>query len=107
MFLKSHYLSIHDHIFQNFDQRPILKSTGIIFLKPQPVITTRGLCYAINSKQMSDVFINNSKYLQDFREVFEKEDTGQMLKGHQNMDFDIDLQLSYLTDRTATSGSIW
>ena len=93
--------------FQHFDQRPILKSAGIIFMKPQPVITTRGLCYAINSKQMSDVFINNSKYIQDFGEVFETEATGQMLRGHQNMDFNIDLQLSYLTDRMATSGSIW
>ena len=57
---------------------------------------------------MSEVFINNSKYIQDFGEVFETEAaTGQLLRGHQNMDFNIDLQLSYLTDRMATSGSIW
>ena len=56
---------------------------------------------------MSDVFINNTKYIQDFREGFEEEATGQMLRGHQSMDFSIDLQLSYLTDRMATSGSIW
>ena len=56
---------------------------------------------------MTDVFLNKSKYIQDFSEVFEKEATGQMLKGHQNMEFIIDLHLSYLTDRMATSGSIW
>ena len=93
--------------FQHFDQRPILKSTGIFFLNPRPVITTRGWCYAINSKQMTDIFLNKSKYIQDFSEVFDKEATGQMLKGHQNMEFNIDLHLSYLTDRMATSGSIW
>ena len=56
---------------------------------------------------MTDVFINNSKYIQDFKEVFEKEATGQMLRGHQSMDINIDLQLSCLTDRMTTSGSIW
>ena len=84
-----------------------MKSKGFVTLTPRPVITTRGLCYAINSKQMTDVFLNNSKYIQDFKDVFEVETSEQMLRGHQSMQIGIDLQLSHLTDRMATSGSIW
>ena len=59
---------------------------------------------------MSETFETN-KYVKDFEHVFsnpapmfESEWTG---KGHQSIDVSIDLNLNYLTDRKATTGSVW
>ena len=75
-------------------------------MKPTPVITTRGLCYAVNAKQITGVF-DGSQYMDDFQKAFSIEDGEQLLSGHQSMSLNVDLPLSFLTDRTATSGTIW
>jgi hypothetical protein len=73
---------------------------------PKPVITSRGFCYAINAKQMSDVFANN-QYIETFQEVFGKESRIELSSGNDYMQLKIDLNLSHLTDRSASKGSIW
>ena len=60
----------------------------------------------VNAKQMSDVF-DDSQYMDDFQKSFGNEDEETLLSGHQSMFIDINLDLSYLTDRTATTGTVW
>ena len=55
---------------------------------------------------MSDVF-DDSQYMDDFQKSFGNEDEETLLSGHQSMQIDINLDLSYLTDRTATTGTVW
>ena len=64
------------------------------------------MCYAVNAKQMSDVF-DDSQYMDDFQKSFRNENEETLLSGHQTMQIDINLDLSYLTDRTATTGTVW
>ena len=77
-----------------------------MYLKPQPIITSRGLCFAFNARQMNEVF-ENSQYMDDFKEVFQDGKGKKLLDGQQKVTFDIDTQLSYLTDRKATNGRFW
>ena len=77
-------------------------------LRPKPVITTRGLCFAINAKGMEDVF-KESQYTNNFKEEF-VDNTGQDEKiknGLIESQIKINLHLQYLTDRAATTGTIW
>ena len=64
------------------------------------------MCYAVNAKQMSDVF-DDSQYMEDFQKSFRNENEETLLSGHQTMQIDINLDLSYLTDRSATTGTVW
>ena len=75
-------------------------------MKLMPVITSTGLCYALNAKQIDEVF-EKSKYINEFKKVFEHEKNSDILNGHQTISFDINTQLSYLTDRRASSGRFW
>ena len=55
---------------------------------------------------MSDVF-DDSQYMEDFQKSFRNENEETLLSGHQTMQIDINLDLSYLTDRSATTGTVW
>lgn len=55
---------------------------------------------------MSDVFANN-QYIETFQEVFGKESRIELSSGNDYMQLKIDLNLSHLTDRSASKGSIW
>ena len=72
----------------------------------KPVVTTRGLCYAINAKNMNEVFAK-SKYLENFEEAFGTSRQDHLLNGHQSIGIDIDMGTKYLTDRNGTSGFFW
>ena len=71
-----------------------------------PVITSRGLCYAMNGKSLDEIF-EKSQYISDFKNVFGDKENADLKNGHYTMSFGVDVQLSYLTDRSATSGSFW
>ena len=59
---------------------------------------------------MSEVFDNNT-YIRNFEKIFSDEGSKGFSewtgKGHQSASISIDLNLNYLTDRKATSGSVW
>ena len=77
-------------------------------LRPKPVITTRGLCFAINAKGMEDVF-KESLYTNNFIEEF-VDNTGhdeKIKNGLIESQIKINLHLQYLTDRAVTTGTIW
>ena len=73
---------------------------------PKPVITTRGLCFAANAKDMNEVFAK-SKYIDNFQEVFGTDEQIQLLNGHQSIRLEINMHSKYLTDRNETSGNFW
>ena len=80
----------------------------MISFKPKPVITIRGLCFAINAKGMKDVF-KESQYTNNFKEEF-VDNTGndeKIKNGLIESQITINLHLQYLTDRAGTTGTIW
>ena len=82
------------------------KPNGEPQICPQPVITTRGLCFAANAKGMNEVFAK-SNYIDNFQEVFGIEEQGQLLNGHQTITLQVNTRSKYLTDRNETSGNFW
>ena len=76
-------------------------------MEPKPVITTRGLCYAVNARNMTKVY-SKSQYLDNFEEVFQPHDpTKNLLNGHQFLTMQLNMQSKYLTDTAGTTGHFW
>ena len=75
---------------------------------PEPVITAAGLCFAINSKTMDQVFEHN-QYMISFETAFEKSAEKQLWKADDKalLQFDMNMNIQPLTDRAATSGDFW
>ena len=76
-------------------------------IKPTPVITTRGLCFALNTRHMKEVY-RSSEYVDNFENVFQNNISHNVLKGHhRTIELDIDMQSKYLKDRASMSGNFW
>ena len=74
---------------------------------PKPVITTQGLCFALNARSMNDVFSKNN-YIDKFESVFGENDQMVIMTGEQHsVELEIDMQSEYLTDQTQVSRNIW
>ena len=88
-----------------FFQRLYLKERNLFNGKiiPKPVITTQGLCFALNARSMKDVFSNNN-YIDKFESVFGENDKKDIMTGEQHL---VDMQSEYLTDLTQVSRNIW
>ena len=71
------------------------------------MITTRGLCFAMNARNMTSVFKENI-YINNFDKVFGHNAPDVFLnpKDDQEIKLDIDLNLQELTDRSGTSGHV-
>ena len=76
-------------------------------MTPTPVITTRGLCFALKARNMKQVF-SSSEYLDSFEHVFENNASDELINGHQHsIELDVDMQSKYLTDRASNPGNFW
>ena len=74
---------------------------------PKPVITTQGLCFALNARSMKDVFSKNN-YIDKFESVFGKNEKKDLMTGEQHLvELEMDMQSEYLTDLTQVSRNIW
>ena len=94
-----------------FFQRLYLKERNLFNGKiiPKPVITTQGLCFALNARSMKDVFSNNN-YIDKFESVFGENDKKDIMTGEQHLvELEMDMQSEYLTDQTHSdqSRNIW
>ena len=77
-------------------------------ITPKPVLTTRGLCFAMNAKSMTQIFKRN-QHIRDFETVFGNNAEDYILNGNQKIiDLSIDMHSKYLNDRASiTAGSFW
>ena len=73
-------------------QRPFFSGEVI----PKPVLTSRGFCFALNAKNMTNIFKSN-KHIKNFHEVFGSNTAADILTGdHDIVELEIDLQSRYL-----------
>ena len=101
----THYLLKYDLYFQCNHSKKRSYFTGKII--PKPVITTKGLCFAINSRSMKDVF-NKNNYIDKFESVFGENAQQPILTGEQHLvQLEVDIQSKYLTHQTEVSGNFW
>ena len=76
-------------------------------MTPTPVITTRGLCFALNARHMKQVYMS-SEYVDNFGTIFDDNVSDKLLKGsHRSIKLDLDMQSKYLWDKTSMSGNFW
>ena len=73
---------------------------------PKPVLTTKGLCFALNARNMTDVFKSN-EYTKNFETAFGNDfGIDDKLTGRQySIELNVDMQLQYLVDRKDLPGS--
>ena len=98
---------IHINIFfkeNNSIKRPLFYGE----ITPKPVLTTRGLCFALNARSMTKIFKRNT-HIDDFEAVFGNNNEGDIWNGSQKIiDLSIDMQSQYLQDKTSdTARSFW
>lgn len=72
-------------------------------LTPKPVITTRGICFALNTRKMEDVF-EKSDFTDSFEAAFDDQSIkGEILSGRvDSIELDIDMHAKYLTELETT-----
>ena len=77
-------------------------------ITPKPVLTTRGLCFAMNANSMTQIFKRN-QHIDNFEGVFGNNAEDDILNGNQKiMDLSIDMHSKYLKDTTSnTAGRFW
>ena len=77
-------------------------------ITPKPVLTTRGLCFALNARSMAEIFRRNA-HIDDFETVFGNNTEADIWNGSQKIiDLSIDMQSQYLQDKTSdTARSFW
>ena len=74
---------------------------------PKPVITTQGLCFAINARDMKDVFSKNI-YIEKFESIFGGIAPENILNGRkQKVKLEVNMQSKYLDNRARESGNFW
>ena len=75
-------------------------------LTPKPVITTRGFCFALNAREMKDVF-KKSEFTDSFDSVFEH-NKEEILSGKEDfLELTIDMHSKYLTELETEKRSFW
>ena len=75
---------------------------------PKPVLTTKGLCFALNARSMTEIY-KRTQHSDDFEAVFGNNAKDDILNGnYEIMDLSINIHSKYLNDTTSnTAGSFW
>ena len=95
-------------IFVSQENNSIIRPFFSGEITPKPVLTTRGLCFALNARSMTQIFKRNV-HIGNFETVFGNSTEDDIWTGSQKIiDLNIDMQSQFLKDKTSdTAGSFW